>query len=107
MGVSYETFWHLTPKKLEYFLKAYKTKIKMQDEQMWIMGMYIQSAVGTAVEHCLAGRKAKSEYIDKPILKDIEERNKPLTEEEIQRQRDLFVAKMQSMKATFDANHQD
>ena len=79
----------------------------MQDEQMWIMGMYVQSALSTVVEHCLVGRKAKSEYIDKPILKDIEEKSKPLTEKEIQRQRELFVKKIQAMKATFDANHQD
>ena len=43
-------------------------KLRMQDEQMWLMGQYTLSAVSVAVEHCLAGRKAKSEYIKEPIL---------------------------------------
>lgn len=70
-----------------------------------ICGSYILSAVSVAIEGVLVGKKSKLKYIDKPILQQIEEENKPLSEEEIQRQRDLFVAKMQAMKASFDANH--
>lgn len=39
---------------------------------MWYMGMYVQNAVGVAVEHCLAGRKAKSKYMQKPIMHEEE-----------------------------------
>lgn len=35
-----------------------------------MMGIYAQSAVFTAVEHCLAGEKAKSKYPEKPFLLD-------------------------------------
>lgn len=35
---------------------------------MWYMGMYVQNAVGVAVEHCLAGRKAKLKYLQRPIM---------------------------------------
>lgn len=34
------------------------------------MGRYILSAVSVAVEHCLAGKKAQSKYIEKPVLSD-------------------------------------
>lgn len=68
IGVPYETFWHLTPKKLKSFYKAYELKRKLQDEQMWFMGQYVLSAVSMAVEHNLHGRKARSKYIEKPIL---------------------------------------
>lgn len=44
---------------------------KIQDEEMWIMGRYVLSAVSTAVEHCLAGKKAKSQYVSSPLLKDL------------------------------------
>ena len=46
---------------------------------------YILNAVFVAVEHCLAGKKAKSEFIKEPIFKGIldEDLNKELTEEEI------------------------
>ena len=101
----YETFWHLTPKKLDAFYEAYRIKKDADDEKMWLMGLYIQSAVGTAVEHCLAGRKAKSKYVDKPLLKDIAEKNRVLSEEELQLQRELFVAKLEVMKTNFELNH--
>lgn len=51
-------------------------KTKIEDEKMWIMGQYTLSAVSVAVEHCLAGRKAKSKYIDKPILQNVLEKTK-------------------------------
>lgn len=62
-------------------------KMRMQDEQMWLMGQYTLSAVSVAVEHCLAGRKAKGKYIQEPILSNMWE-NDGLTQEEID-QREL------------------
>ncbi len=37
-----------------------------------ICGNYVLSAVSVAVEHCLAGHKATSEYIKNPILQETE-----------------------------------
>ena len=59
-----------------------KLKMRMQDEQMWMLGMYVQSAVSVAIEHNLAGKKAKSKYFDKPIMQNIED-DTGLTQEEI------------------------
>lgn len=58
----------------------------------------------TAVEHNLAGRKARSKYIEKPLLQEIEKKNTPMTEDEIQKQRELFIARMQAMQANFELN---
>lgn len=49
---------------------------------MWLMGQYVLSAVSVAVEHCLAGKKAKREYIKEPILSKVCE-DDGLTQEEI------------------------
>lgn len=68
IGVPYETFWHLVPNELRAFYKSYKQKQKIKDEEMWMMGQYVLSAVSVAVEHCLSGKKAHSKYIEKPIL---------------------------------------
>lgn len=76
---------------------------KQKDEEMWMQGLYNYNAFKSVLAQAFGDKKAH--YMEKPILQNIEEKNKPLTEEEIQRQRDLFVAKMQAMKATFDANH--
>ena len=80
-------------------------ELKEKDYLSWLQGQYTLSAVSVAVEHCLAGRKAKSNYIKKPLLQELEEQNKPLTEEEIKRQRELFVAKLQAMKTNFELNN--
>lgn len=71
---------------------------------LWF-GTYGISAFSFAIEHCLNGRKAKSEYMKDLALSKIENDNKPLTEEEIQKQRELFVAQLRIKKANFDLNN--
>lgn len=94
-----------SPADMKPYLKAHNEELKEKDYLAWIQGQYTLSAVSVAVEHCLAGRKAKSKYIKKPLLQELEEQNGPMTEEEIQRQRELFVAKLQAMKTNFELNH--
>lgn len=62
------------------------------------------SAVFTAVEHCLGGKKARSKYTDKLLMQE-SAKNGELSEEELQRQRELFVAKLQVMKTNFELSH--
>lgn len=93
------------PADLEPYAKAYKLKMQEWDYMNWILNQYTLSAVSVAVEHCLAGRKARSKYIEKPIMQQIEEKNKPLSEDELQKQRELFVAKLEAMKTNFELNH--
>lgn len=69
------------PADLEPYAKAYKLQLQQQDSQLYTMGMYALSAFSVAIEHCLAGKKATSEYIKEPFLandgltaKEIEER---------------------------------
>lgn len=81
IGVSYERFMDSCPKELEPFVEAEKLRLKRQDEDMWVMGIYVQSAVSVAVEHCLAGRKAKSRYFDKPISRNMKKNNNTGQEE--------------------------
>lgn len=54
----------------------------MRDEEAWLNGQYTLSAVSVAVEHCIAGKKAKSKYVDEPFMAKAFE-NDGLTEEEI------------------------
>lgn len=106
IGVSYERFMDSCPKELEPFVEAEKLRLKRQDEDMWVMGIYVQSAVRVAVEHCLAGRKACSKYIDKPLKEQVFEEQK-LSEEKLQKQRELFVTKLMLMKTNYDLNKEN
>lgn len=106
MGVPYDVFRHLNPTKLKPFQEAYRIKQENRDAEMWAFcGNYVLSAVITAVDACLNGKKARSKYIEKPLLKDQIDQGKEMTEEEIQKQRELFVAKLLVMKTNFELNN--
>lgn len=65
---------HSTPKILKEYDIAYDLTRKRRDEEMWFMGQYVYSAVATAVEHNLAGEKARSEYLKKPVMQIAEDK---------------------------------
>ena len=67
-------------------------------------GNYVMNAVSVAVEACLAGKKARGKYIDTPIFEKIDEQENVLDEKTLQKQRELFVAKLEVMKANFELN---
>ena len=102
MGVTYERFMDSCPKELEPYVKAHNNKIMEEDylQHLW-WGNYGLSALIVAIDRCFRGKKSKFEYIKEPILSKTFE-NDVLTEEEIQKQRELFVAKLQVMQTNFE-----
>lgn len=74
IGVTRKEILHSTPKVLKEYDLAYDLTRKRRDEEMWFMGQYVFSAVSTAIEHNLAGRKAKSEYLKKPVMQLAEDK---------------------------------
>ena len=81
IGISYETFRHLTPKKLEPFRKAYNNRKREKDEEHWLMGQYNLQTFSVVIDKVLSGRKSKAKYFDEPMLwKFLDESE--LTEEE-------------------------
>ena len=105
MGVSWDEFWHMNPRILAAIADGYKQRIRHADYMNWLNGHYILSAVAVAVERNLAGKKAKLEYDKKPILEQVEEENKPMSEEELHKQRVLFMEKLKIMQANFELAH--
>ena len=64
----------MTPAQLGYCIKGYNLKRQRQDMDMWNWwGNYGISAVVFSVDHCLNGKKARSEYIKEPIMYKREE----------------------------------
>lgn len=60
----------MNPHIIKLLIKGYEEKIKEQDYLAWLFNQYTLSAVTVAVEHNLAGKKAKSKYIEKPFLQE-------------------------------------
>lgn len=81
-GLSIDDIDWSSPADMKPYLKAHKEELKERDYLAWVQGQYALSAVSVAVEHCLAGKKARSEYIKEPILPKVFENN-GLTEEQI------------------------
>lgn len=106
-GFTVEDIDESCPADLEPYELAHRKEIEERDNMQYIWwGYYAMSAIGVSLEHCFSGKKAKSKYVEKTVLKEIEERDKPLTEEELKRQRELFVSKLEIMKSNFELNNE-
>ena len=91
------------PSDLDPYAKAYSMERKEKDSLVhaWV-GSYGINAFMVALDKCLNGRKSSLEYMKEPIISKIEEENRPLTQEEIERQRAIFVEQLKIKKANFD-----
>lgn len=84
IGVSKSEFMESSPRELKPYIKAFKYKKIYKDEEQFYLMIYMSKAVTYSVEHCLAGRKAKTELLKEPIMSKLleEEKLAEMTEEE-------------------------
>ena len=108
MGLSYDDFWQLTPRKLNVILDGYKLRRKTEDEKNWILGGYIFEAVSLAMGNAFRkkNQKPKSyfEILDKPFFTNINNVD-GMSEEEIQKKRELLMAQLRTKQSNFELNH--
>lgn len=90
------------PRELEYVFKAQKLRKKMNDINNWELGMYIESAVATAVEHNLAGLKARSSYVKEPFSETIEKRE---DKERLMQNNKLLMASLETWAKNWELTH--
>lgn len=105
IGVSWDEFWRMNPRILSAIAEGYNQRVSNADYMNWINGQYTLAAVTVGVERNLAGRKSKSEYPKNPFFKEIEKQNKPLSDDELQKQRELFVERLKTMQSNFEIFH--
>jgi hypothetical protein len=105
IGVSWDEFWRMNPRILSAIAEGYNQRVRNADYLNWINGQYTLAAVTVGVERNLAGRKAKSEYPKNPFFEEIEKQNKPLFDDELQKQRELFVERLKTMQSNFEISH--
>ena len=68
MGMTYGQFWDESPYLVITYRKAYKLKRQMENENAWLMGLYVYDAFAVCLANAFSKRGAKKqEYIDKPI----------------------------------------
>lgn len=86
----------MNPHIINLLMKGHQEKIKEQDYLAWLFGQYTLSAVSVSVEHNLAGRKAKSKYIEKPFLQSLFEEKADNPYKESQEEIAVFEMKLRT-----------
>ncbi len=94
-------------RSLNAHIDAYKLQREMRDEESWINGQYMLSAVSVAVEHCLSGKKAKSKYIEEPIMKTAKKQQEleKLDEDNKKNMINHLFTQLQVRQANFELSH--
>jgi hypothetical protein len=106
IGVGWEEFWKLNPRKIMAIAEGYfqkeKERIQTENYLAYLQGRYFLDALMASVGNMFRNKGQKPiTYPQKPY--EITEK-KELTEEEIKAKRMAFVAQMNALKANFDAN---
>ena len=90
---------HSTLVDLRVYDEAHKLKVRMQDELLYLSGIYTYEAVSIALSNAFRKKGTKAaEYRDKPLL----EQNRELTPEEIKHKRIAFVEKLEKLGKRFN-----
>lgn len=107
-GISLHEIDMSSPSDLEPYAKAHSMERKEKDNLVhaWV-GSYGINAMMVALDKALNGRKASLKYIEDSLIAKIEEENRPLTQEEIEKQRAIFVEQLKIKKANFDLHHKN
>ena len=99
-----DEFMDSRPVELVSYGIAYKLKRKIRDEDLWLQGLYNMKAFGVVLSNMFC-KNSKAKYFETPISHDKIVQETELTEEELQKQRELFVAKLMAMQKNFELNH--
>ena len=102
LGLTKQEVLDACPYEIEYVFEAQKIRKRLDDQSNWELGMYIESAVSTAVEHNLAGRKARSEYVKEPFIKKIEREQ---AEQNGQKANQKLVATLLTWQTNWELEH--
>lgn len=105
IGLSKEEFYHSTINDLLDYDEAYRLRRKIEDEQALYLGRYFYEAVSTALANAFSKKGSKPiQYRSKGMIQEMEESNRPLTEEEKIEQTNNLFAMLGEMQARFEAS---
>lgn len=96
--MSADEFWHGSPIMAKIYREAWKLRLKKENRDMWLQGLYIYSALCAVspVMHAFAKKGTKPiPYLDEPI---------PVTKEEIREKRERDArARYERIKRSTDS----
>lgn len=97
-GMSYNDFWYGPAFMTTFYKDANKLRLRRQDENNWMIGMYVYEAIldCSPVLHAFSKKGTKPlPYAEKPYLTDkFEEKTKAEKEQEAENERLKFMVQM-------------
>jgi len=85
VGITAKEFWDSYPVEIEPYFEAEKIRRRISDEEAWLGGFYTLEAISVVLGNAFRKKNTKPlEYRKQPILKELYEKNKPLTQKEIE-----------------------
>ena len=107
LGISYDEFWTLNPRKINVILEGYKLRRKIDDERAWLLGGYVFQAVSVSLGNAFRKKNQKAqsyfEIVEKPFLSEIEQ--KEMSDAEKQKRLDALMASLHIMQSNFEIKH--
>lgn len=104
LGLTKQEVLDACPVEVEYVFEAQKIRKRLDDQSNWELGMYIESAVATAVEHNLAGYKARSEYVKEPFTRRLEAEDSE--KRKLKDNNKLLMASLETWAKNWQREHQ-
>ncbi len=89
-GMSYHDFWFGPAYMTQFYRDANKLRIRQQDENNWMIGMYVYEAIldCSPVLHAFSKRAKPLQYTNKPFLFDkLQEKTEAEKEQEKENER--------------------
>ena len=97
-GAGREEALEHSPRELWCYEDAFKLREKYDDRVAYYQGYYNYTAFSLTLSNAFRKKNTKPEpWLKMPILQEIEEKNRPLTEEEKQKQVDAHFRKLEIM----------
>lgn len=106
IGISYNDFWNMNPRIVKVCIEGYKNKINRELEYdnyvAYLSGIYVRDALASTVGNMFSKKSSKPiEYPREPY--PVTEKQQEYNEQqEIERQRQLFMARLQAMQTNFE-----
>ena len=102
-GMSYEQFWYGDPWMVRAFAQAYLLQRRVNNEEMWLQGVYITSALQSVIGTAFGKQRIK--YFDKPL--EIYEKTKAEKEQEVRNKRQKLINWLNQWKHSADTKQGD
>ena len=85
VGMTAEEFWHSYPVEIEPYFEAQKIRRRVHDEEAYFQGLYTMEALSVVLGNAFRKKNTKPiKYRETPILKEIDEKNRPISQKEME-----------------------